>query len=187
MKSLRENSGLAPLAPNGTATVRERSRSETLKRVALLLTALVLCVATAHAADREFSEVVRVIGDECHARPTRIPLFGMVNAFAAVVHPAGAKHIDVAVFENLDPEDRPRAGAIQRAVGASWTPFIQIRSSRDHETVSVYMRQTGHDWKLLLVSIERSEATVVELLLDADGLARWMADPEHSARHWNSR
>jgi len=110
-----------------------------------------------------------------------------VNAFAAVVHPAGAKHVDLAVFENLNPEDRPRAGTIQRAVGGSWTPFVHVRSNRDRETVYVYMRQSGRDWKLLLVSLERNEATVVQLLLDADGLARWMADPEHSAHHWNSR
>ncbi len=156
-----------------------------MKRAAFLISACVLCGAIGQAADREFSDVVRAIGDECHARPTRIPLFGMVNAFAAVVHPAGAKHIDLAVFENLNSEDRPRAGTIQRAVGTSWTPFIQVHSNRDRETVYVYMRQVGHDWKLLLVSMERAEATVVQLLLDADGLARWMADPEHSARHWN--
>jgi hypothetical protein len=158
-----------------------------MKRATLLLAVCVLSGASLCAADREFSDVVRAIGDECHARPTHIPLFGMVNAFTAVVHPAGAKHIDLAVFENLDPEDRPRAGTIQRAVGASWTPFIQVRSGGDHETVYVYMRQVGRDWKLLLVSMERAEATVVQLLLDADGLARWISDPEHCARHWNSR
>ena len=158
-----------------------------MTRAALLLSAAVLCAASAQAVDREFSDVVRVISEECHARPTRIPLFGMVNAFAAVVHPAGAKHVDLALFENLNPEDRPRAGTIQRAVGGSWTPFIHVRSNRDRETVYVYMRQSGRDWKLLLVSLERNEATVVQLLLDADGLARWMADPAHSAHHWNGR
>jgi hypothetical protein len=129
---------------------------------------------------------VRAIGDEYHARPTRIPLFGMVNAFAAVVHPAGAKHIELAVFENLDGYHSALPDAIRRAVGSSWTPFIQVRSNRDRETVYVYMRQAGRDWKLLLVSMERAEATVVELLLDANGLARWVADPEHHARHWNN-
>jgi hypothetical protein len=157
-----------------------------MKRATLLLAACVLSGTSLCAADREFSDVVRAIGDECHARPTHIPLFGIVNAFTAVVHPAGAKHIDLAVFENLDPEDRPRAGTIQQAVGSSWTPFIQVRG-RDRETVYVYMRQVGRDWKLLLVSMERAEATVVQLLLDADGLARWISDPEHCARHWNTR
>jgi hypothetical protein len=109
----------------------------------------------------------------------------MLNAFTAVIHPAGAKHIDLAVFENLDLEGRLRAGTIERAVGASWTPFIRVRSDRNRETVYVYLRQVGHDWKLLLVAAERAEATVVQLLLNPDGLARWMADPEGCARHWN--
>lgn len=47
------------------------------------------------------------------------------------------------------------------------------------------MRQAGRDWKFLVVAMEREEATVVQLLLDADGLARWLTDPEHCARHWN--
>lgn len=158
-----------------------------MKRATWITAAFLIGGIACHAADREFSDVVRAISDECHARPTHIPFFGMVNAFTAVVHPAGAKHIDLAVFENLDPRDRPRAGAIQRAVGSSWTPFIHVRSARDRETVYVYMRQVGPDWKLLLVSMERAEATVVQLLLDADGLARWISDPEHCARHWNSR
>lgn len=158
-----------------------------MKRAAVLAMAGLLCGAATQAADREFSEVVRVIGDEYHARPTRIPFFGMVNLFTAAAHPAGAKHIDLAVFENLHGYDRETADNIRRAVGASWTPFIQVRSDRDQETVFVYMRQSGHDWKLLVVAMERAEATVVQLLLDADGLARWLSDPEHCARHWNSQ
>jgi hypothetical protein len=158
-----------------------------MTRATFLVAACALSGICAQAADREFSDVVRSIGDECHARPTRIPLFGLVNAFTAVVRPAGTKHIDLAVFENLTAEDSLRAGAIQRAVGGSWTPFIQVRSNRNRETVYVYMRQVGHDWKLLLVATGRAEATVVQLLLNPDGLARWMADPEHCARHWNGQ
>jgi hypothetical protein len=158
-----------------------------MKRAASIAAGLFLAAALCHAADREFSDVVRAISSECHAQPTRIPLFGMVNVFTAVVHPAGAKHIDLAIFENLDPEDRPRAGTVQRAVGSSWTPFIHVRSNQSGETVYVYMRQVGRDWKLLLVATEHAQATVVQLLLDVDGLARWMADPEHCARNWSSR
>jgi hypothetical protein len=47
------------------------------------------------------------------------------------------------------------------------------------------MRQAGKEWKLLVIAVEHDEATVVQLLLDADALARWMASPEHYARHWN--
>jgi hypothetical protein len=155
-----------------------------MNRAAALFAVLSVSGVAALAADREFSDVVRAIGDECHARPTHIPFFGMVNAFTAVIRPAGAKHIDLAMFENLAPQDRPRAGAIERAIGSSWTPLVHVRSNFDRETVYVYLRQAGHDWKLLVVSTERTEATVVELLLDVNALARWVSDPDHCARHW---
>lgn len=158
-----------------------------MNRAACLAAACVAWAAVGQAADREFSEVVRAIGDAYHARPTRIPLFGLVNAFTEVAHPAGAKHIDLAVFEDLHTGNRNIRDGIRSAVGSSWTPFIQVRSDRDHETVFVYMRQVGHDWKLLLVAMERAEATVMQLSLDADALARWVTDPENCARHWKTQ
>ena len=150
------------------------------------IAAACLFCAGAQAADREFSDVVRAVGDELHARPTRIPFFGLVNLVTAAAHPAGAKHIDLAVFENvryLHGYHRNAAESIRNAVGAAWDPFVQVRS--DNETVMVYMREAGRDWKLLVIAMERTEATVVELLLDANELARWVQDPEHHAKHWS--
>ena len=158
-------------------------------RTALVAVGL-LTAASAGAADREFSEVVRVISDEFHTRPTSIPLFGLVNVFTAAVRPAGTRHIDLAVFEHLSDHDRQGRNlteALLNAVGRSWKPFVQVRSRRNgrEETVLVYMRQQGNEWKLLVTAVERDEATVVQLVLNADALARWMASPEHCARHWN--
>jgi hypothetical protein len=156
----------------------------------VILVACLLTTASAQAADREFTEVVRVISDEFHTRPMSIPLFGLVNVFAAAVRPAGTRHIDLAVFEHLSDHDRQGRNlseAILNAVGRSWKPFVQVRSRRNghEETVLVYMRQQGREWKLLVTAVERDEATVVQLLLNADALARWLASPEHCARHWN--
>ena len=156
-----------------------------------IFVACLLTAASAQAADREFTEVVRVISDEFHTRPTSIPFFGLVNVFTAAVRPAGTRHIDLAVFEHLGDHDRKGRNlseAILNAVGRSWKPFVEVRSRRNgrEETVLVYMRQQGSEWKLLVTAVERDEATVVQLLLNADALARWMASPEHCARHWNS-
>lgn len=155
-----------------------------------LFAACLLTAATAQAADREFTEVVRVISDEFHARPMSIPLFGLVNVFTAAVRPAGTRHIDLAIFEHLssrDREGRNLSESILNAVGRSWKPFVQVRSRRNgrEETVFVYLRQQGNDWKLLVTAVDHEEATVVQLLLNADALARWLESPEHCARHWN--
>jgi len=159
-------------------------------RAVPVFAACLLSALSAQAADREFAEVVRTISDEFHTRPTSIPMFGLVNLVTAAVHPAGTRHIDLAVFEHLSTHDREGRNlpeSILNAVGRSWKPFVQVRSRKNgyEETVLVYMRQDGKDWKLLVTAVERDEATVVQLLLNADALARWMASPEHYARHWN--
>jgi hypothetical protein len=163
-----------------------------MKSVPVLIASCLLSVASAQAADREFTDVVRLIAEEFHTRPSSIPMFGLVNVFAAAVHPAGTKHIDLAVFEHLgdcDCHSRNLPEAIMNAVGRSWKPFVRVRSRRggQQETVFVYMRQDGKDWKLLVTAVEHDEATVVQLQLNADALARWIASPEHSARHWNGQ
>ncbi len=156
----------------------------------LFLLAGLLASVPAYAADREFTEVVRVISDEFHTRPMSIPMFGLVNLVTAAVHPAGTRHIDLAVFEHLSDRDRQGRNlseAMLNAVGRSWRPFVQVRTRKNggEETVLVYMRQEGKEWKLLVTAVQRDEATVVQLLLNADALARWIANPDHCARHWN--
>jgi hypothetical protein len=155
---------------------------------------LALCLVTAaslHAADREFNDIVRAISQEFHTRPTTIPFFGIVNVFAETLRPAGTHHIDLAVFEHLTDHDRDGRNLpemIQAAVGHAWKPFVKVRSFKNgsEETVLVYMRQEGpKDWRLLVTAVERDEATVVQLRLNAEALAQWVKDPEHKALRWH--
>jgi hypothetical protein len=152
--------------------------------------ACTLASTAAYAADREFRDIVNAISDEFHTRPLHIPFFGLVNMVAYVARPAGTKHIDLAVFENLDSRDRDGrelAQSIRRAVGGAWKPFVQVWSRRGghQETVLVYMRMEGHDCKLLVTSIEPNEATVVQLKLNPEALQRWLVSPRDSAgHHW---
>ncbi len=158
----------------------------------LLLCACTLGCGAARATDREFKDIVAAISDEFHTRPMHIPLFGMVNMVTFLVRPAGARHIDLAVFENLNSRSRDGQDlthAIRGAVGSAWKPFIQVWSSAKgrHETVLVYMKTEGRYCKLLVTSVEPNEATVVELKLDPAGLQRWMTSPRESARRDGNR
>jgi len=147
----------------------------------VLLLAAALAPAT-FAADREFRDVVEALSDAFRSRPMKIPLMGLVNAVAFVARPAGTRHIDIAVFEDLDTRGtngRDISATIRNAVGGPWKPFLQIRRTNDgrDENVLVYMRQQGRDWKLLLASVERRQATVVQLALNPEALERWLKDP----------
>ncbi len=150
------------------------------------IASVLLFSVCASAADREFRDVVDTISDRFHTRPLHIPMFGLVNFVTYVVRPAGTRHIDLAVFENLDTGDpRGLAPSIRTAVGGSWKPFVQSRSSS--EAVFVYMRPEGNDCRLLVVTVEQHEATVVQLQLNPEGLQRWIKDPVRSAMHSRSR
>lgn len=161
-----------------------------MRRLPLLFLACSFSCISASAADRAFHEIVEAIAGELHARPTHIPLFGLVNAFTSVARPAGTKHIDLAVFEDLD--SRRRAGrdlptVIREAAGGSWKPFVQVSSKRQgrEETVLIFLRQEGRDCHLLITSIERKEAAVVQLLLNQAALESWMSAPQVAAhRAW---
>jgi hypothetical protein len=147
--------------------------------------ALIPCLLfalSASAADREFRDVVDSISNRFNTRPMHIPMFGLVNAVAYVVRPAGTKHIDLAVFENLDNRRSPAsetAEMIRKSVGGSWKPFVQSRT--EGEVAFVYMRPEGNDCRLLVITVEHHEATVVQLQLNPEGLQRWIKDPLHNA------
>ncbi len=152
-----------------------------------LLACTVACTA-ANATDREFKDIVTAISDEFHAQPTHIPLMGLVNFVTYVARPAGTRHIDIAVFENLDLHERAGRDmpqSIRRAVGASWKPFVQSYTHRSghEETTLVYIRMEGHDCRLLVTSVEPNEATVVELKLNPEALEKWLQQPRESAAH----
>ena len=159
-----------------------------MRTLRAVLIVCALATAALHATDRDFKDIVNALADEFHTRPTHIPLFGLVNVVTFVARPAGTKHIELAVFENLDSRDRDGrdlAQIIRRSVGAAWKPFVQVWSHKgaQQETVLVYVRPEGRDCRFLITSIEPNEATVVELKLNPDALQKWLVSPRESAIH----
>jgi hypothetical protein len=148
--------------------------------------AAALCAPSMLAVDRDFRDIVRMMSDELHAKPTRIPLFGLVNTVAFVARPAGVKHLDLAVFENIDGHSLASdlRSKMDRVVGRGWKPFVQVMSQRaGREMVLVYMKPEGRNCQLLVTTLERNEATVIQLNLNPDGLQKWIADPARAALH----
>jgi hypothetical protein len=151
-------------------------------KAALILTAVwMLSCAVMQGAERGFDDIVRAISDQFHTRPLHIPFFGLVNFATFVAHPAGVKHLDLAVYDQLDLDDRGArdlAEAIRMADGG-WKPFVRVHSHA--ETVLVYMAQQRSDCKLLVVSVEAGEVTVVELKLNPEAMQAWLRAPDAEA------
>ena len=159
-------------------------RKPLVRCAAVAAAAVLFASSLANAADPEFKDIVRAISDHYGTRPIRIPFFGLVNAFTFVARPAGTKHIDLAVFENLRG-DRMDPAKIERVVGGGWKPFVRVHSNRSDETTLIYMRPDGNDTKMLITTIERNEATVIQLKLNPEALQRWLDQPRRSA--WDRR
>jgi hypothetical protein len=155
-----------------------------MKTALLVAASWMLSCAVAQGAEQGFDEIVRAISDQLHTRPMHIPFFGLVNAATFVAQPAGVKHIDLAVFENLDLGDhavKDVAEVIRKSAGGRWKPFVQVRS-RD-ETVIVYMEEDREDCRLLVTTVENGELTLVEVKLNPKGLQVWLNEPENTALH----
>jgi hypothetical protein len=156
-------------------------KTSKMKAALILIAVWMLSCAVMQGAERGFDDIVRAISDQFHTRPLHIPFFGLVNFATFVAQPAGVKHLDFAVFENLELDDRGSkdlAQAIRMADGG-WEPFVRVHSHA--ETVLVYMAEQRSDCKLLVVTVETGEVTVVELKLNPEAMQAWLRAPDAEA------
>jgi len=150
---------------------------------------LVLCASTpAPAGDHEFRGVVRSIESAYRVHHTHIPLLGVALFFA---RPAGVGGLKLAIFEGFktptDVVDVSRV--IEGSLGSDWHPFVRVRSKGaiNGETTLIYASPAGGRMRMMIVCLEPSEATVVELNLDDRAIKKWMKEPGEEAENQSGR
>jgi hypothetical protein len=162
--------------------------ARTSKAALMMAATCMFSCAALQGAQREFDDIVRAVADELGARPVRIPFLGVANFLTSVAHPAGVKHVDVAFFENLaSGRDAARdiESAIRSSAGVGWSPFLQVHDRA--ESVIVYMASDGNACKLLIATLEQTEATVVEVKLRPEAVQVWLNHPEATAHRHGRR
>jgi len=144
---------------------------------------LILCASTLAAArDREFRGVVHSIESTYGVHHMHIPLVGVALFF---VRPAGVGGLKLAVFEGFktpgDAADVTRV--IESSLGPDWHPFVKVRSREETngETTLIYASPVGGCMRLMIIALEPSEATVVELKLNDRAIRKWMKEPGEEA------
>jgi hypothetical protein len=146
---------------------------------------LVFCASTmAFAGDNEFRGVVHAIEGRYGVRHTHIPLLGFAMFF---VRPEGVSGLKLAVFENFngptEPDDVSRI--VENSLGAGWYPFVRVQSKSDAagggETTLIYASPSGGKLRMMIVNVESSEATVVELKLSERAIKQWLKEPGEQA------
>jgi hypothetical protein len=140
----------------------------------ILFLPLMLCA-------NEFDWLVREFSRQSGARQTYIPLFGLVRFSVAVVHPAGATQLRLAVFEHANLESEKFSRLTDVVVGHEWKPMVRVRS-RNNESTNIYTQQRGRDLRLLIASLDGGEATFVQVQMRPAQLIRFI-DDHHRREH----
>jgi hypothetical protein len=142
----------------------------------ILLISLVAILASMLPAS-EFDWMVRQVSRESGVEPVHIPFFGLARFVVAVSYPAGATDLHLAVFENTGMAPERFATTMDSAAGSSWKPMIRVRS-RNGESTHIYLQRAGKQVRLLIGTLERSEATLVEVRVKPEELMQFV--DEHS-------
>ncbi|HEX8843396.1 MAG TPA: hypothetical protein VF791_02075 [Pyrinomonadaceae bacterium] len=151
--------------------------------VALVITASALTLApqVARADDPEFDAITKHIKLRYNAKRISIPFLGLANFFVKIVRPAGVKSFKVAVFENLElasgGADTGLSQVMRNALSQEWQPLVRARS-RDGEQLYVYAREAGENIKLMVVTIDRTDAVVARVKISPKKLREFLDNPK---------
>ena len=64
----------------------------------------------------------------------------------------------------------------------TWTPLIQTLSADNEEQVYIFVREAGDKFNVLVITIERREAVVVQVTLSPKNFALLLKDPEGTGK-----
>ncbi len=150
--------------------------------IALLFSTLEFTAVTARANDRAFSAVAAHLKTRYKARQRRIPFLGLANFAVKLARPAGVKSFKVMIFEDLH-EATATGGAelnaiLRGALGGEWQPLARVYSRQRNEQTYVYAATEGKNVKLMIVTLQQAEATLMRVKLNPDALVKFMNEPK---------
>lgn len=146
--------------------------------LASLSLAALLC-SPASAKGDDFGAVVKNVRAACGGKKVRIPFLGLANFAAKFVRPAGVKSFKLAVFEDLSMAGdlKGLGAAIGQSLGPEWRALVRVRGDHGAEQIYVYVREAGDDLKLMVVTLDGDQATVIHAKVSPEALARFARDP----------
>jgi hypothetical protein len=159
-----------------------------------LLATLVLSVpraSSAIVARDDFGEVVKLIEQFYHVKHQNIPLLARATMKAATTAArikggeykklAEAGSVKVVFFENQEFNSRGDIthfkASLVNAVGNTWSPLIQTLSATEESQTYIFLRQADEKFNVLVVTIEKHDAVVVQVNLKPATLALLLKDP----------
>src|ERR1041385_8361876 len=148
-------------------------------------------------ADRDgFSEAVKTIEQFYHVKHQNIPFLaraGMKAAKTAAKIRGGeykklaeAGSVRVAFFEDQKFDSHGQIAsfksAMQSTLAADWSALVQTLAAKTEEQTYVYIRDGGKNFHVLIITIERTEGTVVQATVAPQILAQLLKSPDEMGR-----
>ena len=95
---------------------------------------------------------------------------------------AEAGSVRVAFFEEQTFDSRGEIATfkrlVQQSLATEWSPLVQTLSAKSEEQSYVYVRDAGKNFHVLVITIEKHDATVIEATVAPQMLAELLRDPE---------
>ena len=161
----------------------------------LLAILVLLCFAfPVHAKDDDFKSVVKMIEQFYGVKHQGLPFLAraglkVVGAGARIKGGdarrfAEAGSIKLALFEDqkFSGDFLKFRASLNNALNLEWTPLIQTFSATDQEQAYIFLRNSGDKWNVLVITIEPSDAVVVQANISQKSLVELLKDPEGATK-----
>ena len=154
-------------------------------RTAAICTALALLAGVALADDKSYSQVIKQIKSSYRAKQQGF--FGMMvlARFAVkVIKPAGVKNFKITMLRELDysagppPESKEFHAFLRSQIGPEWMPLVTYSAPRERQWTYVYALQEKEDVKLLVVTVQKQDAFVLQAKFNPAKLAEFINNPQ---------
>lgn len=147
----------------------------------LLLLAITVAAPAAQASSGEYDAIVGHLKAKYQAKKVHIPFMWLARFAVKIVRPAGVKSFNITLFEDLkfskETVDLEMQDAMRRSFTADWSSIFHVRS-RDGQQAYMYMRESGKDVKITLVTIEKDQAAVIRATFSPEKLAEFINNPK---------
>jgi hypothetical protein len=154
-------------------------------RIAAVALGLALFASVAAADDKSYSQVVKHIKSSYRAKQQGFFGMMMVARFAVkLIQPAGVKNFKITMLRELDYESGPRPESrefqafLQSKIDPEWTPLVQYSAPRERQWTYVFTRREKGDLKLLVVTVQKQDAIVLQTKFSPARLVEFMNNPQ---------
>ena len=159
--------------------------------------ALALSMTIGARADRDgFNDAVKLIEQFYHVKHKNIPLLARAGMKAVKTAArirggqyrklAEAGSVRVAFFEEQTFDSRGQIAsfktAMRSALANEWSALVQTLAPKNEEQTYVYVRDAGKNFHVLVITIERKEATVIQATLAPQILAELLKNPDEMGK-----